>query len=95
MSIISQPNIKQSEPTPVHTLTYSNKIELTGVLAIELLQPTKAVIKTDKGILTIEGYKLEAESVDIASGKAVLQGSINCLKYSSSTKSQAIKKLFK
>ena len=69
---------------------------MTGIIAVPTFTDKTAVVRLKDETLTIQGQDLEIKALDVASGKLIMSGRINSLKYSaSSAPTSLLKRLLK
>ena len=69
-------------------LTDREKLEMNGVLDVTSFDEEHALIKTDNGILAVDGEGLHVTSLDLGHGNISFEGKINGLYFSDAQKSR-------
>ena len=69
-------------------LTDREKLEMNGVLDVTSFDEEHALIKTDNGILAVDGEGLHVTSLDLGHGNISFEGQINGLYFSDAQKSR-------
>lgn len=79
-----------------HTLTINKTLKVTGIKKVESYTKSKIILKLEKQCLIIEGENLDLFRIDITGGIIEANGTINSLKYQTSTLNKGfVKKLLK
>ena len=69
-------------------LTDREKLEMNGVLDVTSFDEEHALIKTDNGMLAVDGEGLHVTSLDLGHGNISFEGKINGLYFSDAQKSR-------
>ena len=72
-------------------LTDREKLELSGVLDVSSFDEEHALIKTENGMLAVDGEGLHVTMLDLAHGNISFEGKINGLFFSDAQKSRGRK----
>lgn len=76
--------MEEHRQTGAHKCSTTNRknIQLTGVLDVASFDEEEIVLLTSCGTLEIEGKELKVKNINVESGDALINGTINSLVYS-------------
>ena len=78
----------------VINLINQSQLNITGVEKVKNVTPNEIVAVVDSQLLIINGQNMEVQNLDIENSNLTINGSIECIKYSTK-KSSLLKRIFK
>jgi len=66
-----------------HSLTINNRerVQITGVVAVESFDDVEVNLETEMGMLTIRGEELQIKQLDLEKGQFEVEGYVSALQY--------------